>query len=72
MPQYCIIVLLDYWMSPVDLYEILEQHINIYTIKGVTTLYKSLNDLGPESPYFQVVLAFIESSSKSEKGESGG
>ena len=37
-------VKIPYWMSPMDLYEILEQHVNIYTIKGVTTLYKSLDD----------------------------
>nr|QVJ98000.1 hypothetical protein [Apium graveolens] len=60
----------DYWVFPSDLFEVLEPHVDIYTVKGVTTIYKSLDDLGPESPYFKIVLAFLESSPKSEKGES--
>lgn len=57
----------DWWVTSRDLFEVLETHVNIYTVKGVRDVYKSLNDLGAESPYFKVIHAWLTSKPKRKK-----
>ncbi|YP_010185185.1 hypothetical protein LI410_mgp041 (mitochondrion) [Apium graveolens] len=59
------------WMLPRDLLDRLVQN-DPRNVKLLITIYRSLANLGEESPYFQEILSYLEDCFGSDEGESGG